>query len=108
MFWPSSDCGDSERAVSGGLAAGGAAAPGTTHQLGVLGAHGVGILQQRLELIVLGESDDLQDGAELGKDLQEEGGRVGLASAREPAPTRRPALPCHTPPHLVKHVQGHR
>lgn len=42
-----------------------------THQLGMLGAHRVSILQQRLELVVLGERDDLQDGAKLREDLQE-------------------------------------
>lgn len=41
-----------------------------THQLGVLGAHRVGVLQQGLELVVLGECDDLQDRAELGEDLK--------------------------------------
>jgi hypothetical protein len=37
----------------------------------MLGAHRVSILQQRLELVVLGERDDLQDGAKLREDLQE-------------------------------------
>ena len=71
MFWPSNDCGDSEEAVSRCLAARGTAALGTTHQLGVLGAHGVSVLQQCLELVVLGESNDLKNGAELGEDLWE-------------------------------------
>lgn len=42
-----------------------------THQLGVLGAHRVSILQQGLELVILGERDDLQDCAKLREDLQE-------------------------------------
>lgn len=41
-----------------------------THGLGVLSVHSVAELQQRLKLVVPGESDDLQHGAELAEDLQ--------------------------------------
>lgn len=41
-----------------------------THSLGVMGVHGVAELQQSLELIVSGEGDDLQHGAELTEDLK--------------------------------------
>lgn len=40
------------------------------HQSGSLGTGSFWILQQGLELAVLGEHDDLQHGAELGEDLQ--------------------------------------
>lgn len=40
-----------------------------THRLGVLSVDGVAELQQSLELVVPGEGDDLQDGAELTEDL---------------------------------------
>lgn len=42
-----------------------------THQLSMLGAHRVSILQQRLELVILGECDNLQDCTKLREDLQE-------------------------------------
>lgn len=38
-------------------------------QLGLLGTHSFGILQQYLVLVALGKSDDFQDCAILGKDL---------------------------------------
>lgn len=41
-----------------------------THSLGVMGVHGVAELQQSLKLIVSGERDDLQHGAELAEDLK--------------------------------------
>lgn len=41
-----------------------------THGLGVLSMHSIAELQQSLKLIVPGESDDLQHGAELTEDLQ--------------------------------------
>lgn len=40
-----------------------------THSLGVLGVDGVAELDQSLELVVPGEGDDLEDGAELTEDL---------------------------------------
>ena len=42
----------------------------TSYQFRVLGGHPVGVLQQGLELAVLGEGDDLQHHTELGEDLQ--------------------------------------
>lgn len=41
-----------------------------THQLSMLGAHRVSILQQRLELVILGECDNLQDCTKLREYLQ--------------------------------------
>lgn len=41
-----------------------------THSLGVMSVHGVTELQQSLKLIVSGERDDLQHGAELTEDLE--------------------------------------
>jgi len=38
-------------------------------QLSMLGAHRASILQQRLELVVLGEHDELQDCAKFREDL---------------------------------------
>lgn len=40
------------------------------HQLGLLGVDGVTELQKSLELIVLGEGDDLHDCSELGENLK--------------------------------------
>lgn len=83
MFCPSSDCG--ERPVSGaGRVLAGRGSQGPTHQLGVLGAHRVGVLQQCLELVILGESDDLQDRTKLGKDLPEERGQPPSGDPRGP------------------------
>lgn len=44
-----------------------------THGFGVLSVHGVAELQQSLKLIVSGERDDLQHGAELTEDLKKQG-----------------------------------
>lgn len=46
-----------------------------THSLGMLSVHSVAKLQQRLKLIVPGERDDLQHGAELTEDLKTNSGR---------------------------------
>lgn len=44
-----------------------------SYQFGVLRCHAVGVLDQSLKLVVLGEGDDLQHGAELRENLQREG-----------------------------------
>ena len=54
-----------------------------SYQFRVLGGHAVGVLQQRLELAVLGEGDDLQHDPELGEDLQREERRTGVNRATE-------------------------
>ena len=60
----------------------------------MLGAHRVSILQQRLELVVLGERDDLQDGAKLREDLVHhvQGHWVEKVFDNDP---ERWTLPCH-------------
>ena len=45
--------------------------PAGTHQFGLLGIDGVAELEQGLELVVLGERNDLHDGAKLREDLGE-------------------------------------
>lgn len=69
-----------------------------THQLSMLGAHGFSILQQCLELVVLGESDNLQNCAKLGEDLSEKqeqstsaqglGGKWGHMDSTSPGEAR--------------------
>ena len=41
-----------------------------THSLSVLSVHGITELQQSLKLVVSGERDDFQHGAELTEDLR--------------------------------------
>ena len=41
-----------------------------SYQFGVLCSHAISVLDQGLELVVLGEGDDLQNGAKLGEDLR--------------------------------------
>lgn len=75
----------------------------------MLSVHGVAKLQQSLELVVPGEGDDLQHGAELTEDLQRErlveerwrwrGGDAGGAGGRWGGGGTQ---------HLLQDLQGHR
>lgn len=55
----------------GGKHGPGASTASTTHQLGMLSAHWVSMLQQGLKLVVLRERDYFQDCTKLGKNLQD-------------------------------------
>lgn len=83
-----------------GLKGAGRCPRGPTHQLSVLGAHRFGILQQCLELVVLGESDDFQNCAKLREDLPEKEQSTSAQGLDGRRGTRTP------PPHLMKHIQG--
>lgn len=65
-------------------------------QLGMLGMHKVVLLTQCLVLAVLGEGDDLQDGAKLGKDLWARG-RVAMSGRTPRDPITQPTLPAAPP-----------
>lgn len=69
MLVSSVDPGLTEAALEGNSP--GASTASTTHQLAMLRAHGVSILQQGLKLVVLRERDYFQDCTKLGKNLQD-------------------------------------
>ena len=49
-----------------------------SYQFGVLSRQAIGVLDQSLELVVLGESDDLQHSAEFRENLQRRTARLGV------------------------------
>lgn len=74
-----------------------------THRLGVLSVHGVAELQQSLELIVPGEGDDLQHGAELTEDLKQD----GPIRTQTAAPSHVTTVTAQVSD-LLQDLQGHR
>lgn len=74
-----------------------------SYQFGVLSCHAIGVLDQSLKLVVLGESDDLQHCAELGENLRRKGNDLsGLCTLRHRS------CPVHLEllTYLVQNVQG--
>lgn len=49
-----------------------------SYQFGVLSRQAIGVLDQSLELVVLGESDDLQHSAKLRENLERRAARLGV------------------------------